>query len=119
MNDRPQSVVAARSPGAPGEAGPPTQLLPSFVPLAYLSPAERSGLIDRVYNEFCDLREAGVAVDPDEYCDRFPGMQTSLRRLIDVDRQINENPATYRGLAVRWPEAGDSFFGYYLLQELG
>jgi serine/threonine protein kinase/Tfp pilus assembly protein PilF len=83
------------------------------------TPAERSDFVDRAYGEYRQLREAGVAVDPDAFCARFPAFQTSLRRLLEVHRELEENPGLIEQLGVRWPEPGEPFLGFRLLQELG
>jgi serine/threonine protein kinase/Tfp pilus assembly protein PilF len=104
----PTTVLPAFAPaGPPASADPPT-------------PSERSDLIDRAYGEYRQLRGAGVAVDPDAFCARFPAFQTSLRRLLEVHREVEENPALLDQLGVRWPQTGDEvFYGFRLLQELG
>lgn len=83
------------------------------------SAAERSDLIDRAYEEYCERMENGEAVDPEVFCGRFPAFQTSLRRLVQAHQNLEDNPALLRDLTVRWPESGESFLGYRLLSELG
>lgn len=83
------------------------------------SAAERSDLIDRAYGEYCERLEGGEDVDPEVFCARFPAFQTSLRRLVQAHKNLEENPALLRDLTVRWPESGESFLGYRLLSELG
>ena len=72
------------------------------------------------YEEFCQRLEAGERLDPIAFAARFPACQTSLRRLVSAHhhfaRRIDLQPA---------PEvlaelvAGNTFFGFTLLQELG
>jgi eukaryotic-like serine/threonine-protein kinase len=88
-------------------------LLPPPVP-----GGDRSGLIDEAYSEYRKLCAAGVAVDPDAFCARFPAYQTSLRRLLDVHRQLQENPDLIPQTD-RWPAAGQDYFGFRLETELG
>src|SRR5437868_15390550 len=83
------------------------------------SAAERSDLIDRAYGEFCNRLEAGDAVDADEFCARYPAFQTSLRRLLQAHKNLENDPVLLRELSTHWPEAGESFLGYRLLSELG
>ena len=83
------------------------------------SAAERSDLIDRAYEEYCERLDAGDAVDPDEFCARFPAFETSLRRLLQAHNNLENDPELLRELSVRWPEAGETFLGYRLLSELG
>src|SRR5581483_1901100 len=99
----------------------PTTLLPDLDPVSSSrpTPAERSDLIDRAYEEYRQLRGAGVEVDPDAFCARFPAFQTSLRRLLEVHREVEDNPELIDQIGARWPEPGDEFHGFRLLQELG
>jgi serine/threonine protein kinase len=83
------------------------------------SAAERSDLIDRAYEEYCERLDAGDAVEPDEFCARFPAFETSLRRLLQAHNNLENDPELLRELSVRWPEPGETFLGYRLLSELG
>ena len=38
------------------------------------SAAERSDLIDRAYEEYCERLDAGDALDPDEFCAAISGI---------------------------------------------
>jgi serine/threonine protein kinase len=96
-----------------------TTVLPDIQPLAPLSPAERSDFIERVYDQYCRILEAGGAVDPDAFCARFPLFQTSLRRLLDVHRNLKANPDVPDQVKGRWPESGEEVFGFRLFKELG
>jgi serine/threonine protein kinase/tetratricopeptide (TPR) repeat protein len=89
-------------------------------PLPVHSPTsgEKSGLIDQAYSEYRNLCAAGVEVDPDAFCARFPAYQTSLRRLVEVHRELDANPDLLRSLN-RWPVPGDRFHGFQLEHELG
>ncbi|HEY1376503.1 MAG TPA: serine/threonine-protein kinase [Gemmataceae bacterium] len=83
-----------------------------------LAPADRSRLIDRAFAEFMHLRTAGVEVDPDAFCGRYPAYQTSLRRVLEVRLELEANPSLLDGLGA-WPECGEEFFGFHLEAELG
>jgi serine/threonine protein kinase/Tfp pilus assembly protein PilF len=95
-----------------------TAMLDGPVPLAPMPAADHSGLIDQAYSEYRHLRDAGVQVDPDAFCARFPNYQTSLRRLLEVHREIEANPNLLRSLD-NWPTSGDTFHGFQLEEELG
>src|SRR5262245_8776285 len=76
--------------------------------------------VDRVFDEFCQLREAGEAVDPEEFCARYPAYQSSLRRAVHAMLLLDENshllaPPT----PVQWPKVGDQFLKWVLEEELG
>jgi serine/threonine protein kinase/Flp pilus assembly protein TadD len=79
---------------------------------------EKSALIDQAYSEYRDLCNAGVEVDPDAFCARFPDYQTSLRRLVEVHRELEVNPDLLRKLD-RWPSPGQTFYNFRLEEELG
>lgn len=80
----------------------------------------KSAILDRAYDEYCQRIESGDRVDPEEFCDRFPGFQSSLHRLLEAHRFIHENPLLLRNLQpVDWPETGQTFLGFNLLRELG
>ncbi len=125
MTDR--TAPTGPPPAAGGAAGPlrgfPWRGFPrgaAIAPaVAPLTPAARSNLIDRAYDAFCELYEAGLPVDPDEFCTRYPAFQTSLRRLLRVHLDADENPELLRGLRRPWPAPGHDYLGFRLLRELG
>jgi serine/threonine protein kinase/Tfp pilus assembly protein PilF len=80
---------------------------------------EKKELIDLAYDEYCRLREDGESPDPDQFCRDFP-YQSSLRRLLEVDRLVQEHPSLLdKETPKDWPEPGDRFLGYVILRELG
>jgi serine/threonine protein kinase len=84
--------------------------------------ADRSQLIDQAFSEYKQLVTAGVEVDPDAYCARFPGCQASLRRVMELWRGLEFDSAQLRKLEEAlqdWPEVGHDFFGFRLEQALG
>ncbi len=81
---------------------------------------DKSFLLDLLYEEYCLRLEAGKAVDPDEFCQRFPGYRSSLARLLDAHHFLEDHlPLLEADQPTRWPAAGDSFLGFTLLRELG
>src|SRR5262249_55431516 len=84
-----------------------------------LSALERSKLLDRVYDEFCDLKAAGADVDPEAYCARYPELQASLRKLFLAHNEVSGDLETVRQAARRWPQPGEEFLDYSLISELG
>jgi serine/threonine protein kinase len=75
-------------------------------------------LIDQAYSEYRDLCAAGVEVDPDAFCARFPAYETSLRKLVELHRRLEENPDLVTRLG-SLPVPGQHFFGFDLEDELG
>jgi len=81
--------------------------------------ADKSLLLDLAYEEYCQRREAGQAVEAEAFCRRFP-YQSSLRRLLGVHHFLEQNPhllAEDRQLS--WPAPGQQFLGFMLVRELG
>lgn len=82
--------------------------------------ADRSHAVERAYAEYYQLREAGELVDPEAFCARHPGLQSSLRRQLEVDAYLEAHPellAEWR--RADWPQPGQTFLGFSLLRELG
>ncbi|HEX4588390.1 MAG TPA: serine/threonine-protein kinase [Gemmataceae bacterium] len=95
-----------------------TALMDGPLPLHPPVTGEKSGLIDQAYSEFRHLREAGVEVDPDAFCARFPACESSLRKQVEVHLELEANPDLLRKLE-RWPAPGQEFFGFKMEEELG
>jgi serine/threonine protein kinase/Tfp pilus assembly protein PilF len=79
----------------------------------------KSEALDRAYDEYCDLIDAGNRVDPAEFCARFPSVRASLRRLLQVHSYLHS--AAHDAAAEIWHGAapGQEFHGFELLEELG
>jgi serine/threonine protein kinase len=80
--------------------------------------AEKSRVIDQAYSEYRHLRDAGVEVDPDAFCARFPACQTSLRKQLQVHLNVEADPDML-GMLDRWPLPGQEYFGFRIEEELG
>jgi serine/threonine protein kinase len=81
---------------------------------------QHSLLMDRAYDEYLRLREAGQAVDVESFCQRYPALRKSLRKLLAAHRFYEENPDYIAPSdAPVWPRAGHEFMGYGLEAELG
>jgi serine/threonine protein kinase/Flp pilus assembly protein TadD len=77
-------------------------------------------VVERAYEDFCDLVDAGEALDPEEYCERFPECKSALARLIDAHGFLEANPELLAGKRpIAWPEPGQRFLGFEIRQELG
>ena len=72
-------------------------------------PSQQASVVDLAYREYCRRQQAGEVLDPDEYCERFPGVKSSLGRLLRVHRYYEGKPDL-----VRWPESGETFLGFTL-----
>jgi serine/threonine protein kinase len=82
---------------------------------------EKEVQIDAAYDEYRRLRDQGAEPDPDAFCRDFP-FQSSLRRLLEADRFLRENPQLLESLESAppaWPKPGAFFLGFLLQRELG
>lgn len=70
--------------------------------------------LDIMYEEFCLRREAGETVKLSTFCDRFPTYRHSLRKLLSVDKFVDENAPE-----PTWPEPGDALLGFEIHAMLG
>jgi eukaryotic-like serine/threonine-protein kinase len=75
------------------------------------------------YEEFCRREEEGLAPFPAEYDERFPDLADRLRRVFDIHELVGNADSTdlhVPGLEeVRFPEAGQTIAGFFLVEELG
>src|SRR5262245_8560850 len=81
-----------------------------------------SVVLELAYEEFCLRREAGEALDPEEFSARFPQVRTELRLMLSTDqvlarRSITRDEPTQQ-LTV-WPSPGDDVGHCRLIRELG
>ncbi len=81
----------------------------------------QSSEVDAAYDEFCRLREKGEKIDPAAFCARYPGIQKSLARLLEVHCHLEENSDLLddENPAVDWPLPAETFAGFRLQRELG
>lgn len=80
---------------------------------------DKSFVLDIAYEEFCQRRESGDQADVSSFCARFAPFEKSLARLIDVHEFLTRHPAVLAKHHEGWPNVGDLFLGYELVEELG
>lgn len=89
-----------------------------------------SAFVDLAYEEFCQRRERGEAVDVTAFCQRFPRIEAQLHLVLAADGFLAEQRSlgvrSHSGLAgveakpgVSWPVPGETLGGRLLLRELG
>jgi tetratricopeptide (TPR) repeat protein len=102
-------------PGAPSVLtldGPPEVLTAP-------APAEPSA-VALAYAEFWRLRADGEAVDTEEFCNRYPGIRSAVRQMLDVDDFVGGATGLFDSFPPRpYPAAGEYVCGCKLLRELG
>jgi serine/threonine protein kinase/Flp pilus assembly protein TadD len=79
----------------------------------------KSLVLELAYEEFCRrMEKLGEALDVDSFCRRFPLCRYSLQRRIEVHQFLEQEEA--RWLApTTWPQEGDEYLSFHLLEELG
>jgi serine/threonine protein kinase len=69
-----------------------------------------------------DIRQRG-AMGPaaaEDFCNRFPRFRSSVRKLVEVYQYFRQHPEELPDVGEEWwPEAGEVFLGYDLVEELG
>ena len=80
----------------------------------------KAAVLDEVYDEYCRLRDAGETIDRNEFACRYSRYQRSILLMLDVHRFIEYNPELLADSPeTAWPEVGDDYLGFKLLDELG
>lgn len=80
----------------------------------------RSILIDLAYEEFCRLEEAGRRQPRSEFAARFPDIQRSLTRVLELHDFCWNEPEIRTALVEQpWPAIGCNFLGFRLVMEIG
>jgi serine/threonine protein kinase/Tfp pilus assembly protein PilF len=101
-----------------GEAAPVGAVLSRHPELR----ATKSLVLDLANEEYCQRLEAGEKIDPDEFIGRFPAYKTSVRKLLETHQFFEEKIPLLEApdpSRVSWPQAGQLFLGFSLLEELG
>jgi serine/threonine protein kinase/Tfp pilus assembly protein PilF len=80
---------------------------------------DKSAVLDLAYEEYCRRIEAGESLDPDAFANRFVVCRRSLRRLLEVHSLLAQNVALIHLAEARWPEVGQQFQDYHLVELLG
>ncbi len=94
------------------------EYLQTFPQLDVGESTERTPPCDLVYEEFHLRRAAGETVEPSEYFQRFPSIEGSLRRLMNVDvDSVTQTSGAVR--AVKGIESGQTLDDFELILKLG
>jgi serine/threonine protein kinase/Flp pilus assembly protein TadD len=108
------TVVAAAGDTLPT----PGQAPPSDA--ANASDIRKSALLDLAYEDYMQRLEAGEQVDPDEFCTRYPALQSSLRSLLRAHSYMQGVPDLVEQFQKQqWPAVGTTFLGFRLQRDLG
>jgi len=114
----PSTAVPTQAPAAPLAAPPAaeeTQKTPARRDAAH------SVVLNQAYEEYLRSSKSDSAFDADAFCGRFPSVQSSLCRLIQVHRFLQGGSKLLAELPeeLSWPALGTEFLGFVLQEELG
>lgn len=77
-------------------------------------------VVKLAYEEFSRRDLAGESLDPEAFASKFPKVETTLRKLVDVHVGFSRRPElTAPKRPFERPEPGDTYLGFQLLAELG
>ncbi|MAR08487.1 MAG: hypothetical protein CL681_00760 [Blastopirellula sp.] len=90
----------------------------------YPSVDGKSVLVDLAYEEYCLRHERGEAPTAEAFCERFPDIRCSLRRVLEVHSYMgdvwNKSFDTWQlGGAIEWPVEGSESHGFSIVRQLG
>ena len=92
----------------------------SQVPTGSVDVWAKAAMLDQVYEEYCQLRDAGETVDPQQFAARFQRYQRSILLMLDVHQFIERNPDLLEEPPeAKWPDMGETYLGFHLCGELG
>ncbi len=80
---------------------------------------EKSMLLDLAYEEYTLKLKQGMDIDLDAFCARFPEHRSSVRKMIEVHRDLQGLSGELAAVPTAWPEAGALLGDYRLLRQLG
>lgn len=130
-------VNATRDRGEPAPASTPTaeervfeilEKLPSQAPVnarALLErhrelSGDRTAIVALAYEEYCRRTNAGELVSLSEFAVKFPTCESLLREQLDFEQDVRARPdVVERAYGSIWPDAGDEFLGFELLEQIG
>lgn len=82
--------------------------------------SHKSVVVDLAFEEYTRRRELGEDLTPTEFASRFPTIQKSLVKQLQVCDFLFDNSLVPPTLAETvWPEAGSTFLNFNLLTEIG
>ncbi len=80
----------------------------------------KSVVLDLAYEEFCQREERGESLKKSRFCSRFPNFRSSLRRQLEIHQLVqDQRDAMENSVAMAWPELGEQFLDFLILEELG
>ena len=84
-----------------------------------LPAGNRSLVLDVAYEEFCQREEAGERLEVSEFCRRYPDVQHSLARMIEVHVALRSTSIGFEATEPEWPKVRDKWLDWNLVETLG
>lgn len=81
--------------------------------------ATRAAVIDLALEDYCRRETAGEAIPPKTFARKFPRHAASILHLLQLRQFLDEHGQELSQAAPTWPEVGDDWRGFQLLEELG
>ncbi|MHB8974159.1 MAG: protein kinase domain-containing protein [Pirellulaceae bacterium] len=76
--------------------------------------------LDMAYEQYCARIAKGESVDTEQFCNCFPGLESLLRRQIEVHEAVDNRISWLLDCCeMVWPRAGDQIAGFTLVEEIG
>jgi tetratricopeptide (TPR) repeat protein len=82
-------------------------------------PEDKAEVLEWAYEEYWRRVGNGEEIDREAWCERFPNYRTSLRRLLCIDKVIEDHSSLLRKARFHWPEAGEERGDLKLIRLLG
>ncbi len=81
---------------------------------------DHSALVDLAYEEYCQQRDRGIAIDPKQFAARFPEIEDSLIKVLEVHSFVmGHSLLADCEPECQWPGPGEEFLGFLLQEEIG
>jgi eukaryotic-like serine/threonine-protein kinase len=107
------SQIIARSPGQRIDANAVLKANPGLCRYESL-------ILDLAYEEFCRRTDAGERPERNSFARRFPEVEHSLLRVLEVHDYLDHHPDTmFKEPSTGWPQARDEIGGFTLVREIG
>ncbi len=78
-----------------------------------------SAVVNLAYEQYCRQIEAGESVDVSRFVKAFPDHQESLLEMLELHRLLDADDILTNPATKNWPNIGDTFRGFELIEELG